>query len=154
VGSYANYGPKRYDNFEDEATVGVNLEFHLFDGLQTRHAIGRAERDAAIAHIRYESALREKSARAQDLLRELETAGRRAELGERRADTAREQQRLADLALRAGRGSLDQALGARERVVQLDRDAADGRFHQLEVWARLQRELGSLAQALGAAPAP
>ena len=63
--------------------------------------------------------------------------------------TALGQLEVADLNLQARRGSLDEALLARERRSLRAASAIEMRFAKLEVWARLHRELGQLADVLG-----
>ena len=146
VSGYTNYGPKRFDNFTDELWVGINLEIPLFDGFQSRHAIRGAERGAEIARLRYQSTVERKRARVRELLKRLETSQQRLEIAERRAKAAKEQQRLADVNLRAERGDLREALIAREQQIRFTREAIDSYFDQLALWASLQRELGRLSQ--------
>jgi len=157
VSGYTNYGPKRFDNFSDEIWVGINLEIPLFDGFQSRHAIRGAERGAEIARLRYQSGFERKRARVRELLKQLETSQQRLEIAERRAEAARAQQRMADVNLRAERGDLREALIAREQQIRFTREAIDGYFDQLALWASLQRELGRLSHEIlrstAAAPA-
>jgi outer membrane protein len=148
VSGYTNYGPKRFDNFTDELWVGINLEIPLFDGFQSRHAIRGAERGAEIARLRYQSTVERKRARVRELLKRLETSQQRLEIAERRAEAAKEQQRLADVNLRAERGDLRETLIAREQQIRFTWEAIDSYFDQLALWARLQRELGRLSQEI------
>jgi outer membrane protein len=148
VSGYTNYGPKRFDNFTDEAWIGINLAIPLFDGFQSRHAIRGAERGAKIARLRYQSAFERKRARVRELLKRLETSQQRLEIAKRRAGAAREQQRLADVNLRAERGDLREALIAREQQIRFTREAIDSYFDQLALWASLQRELGRLSHEI------
>jgi outer membrane protein len=148
VSGYTNYGPKRFDNFTDELWVGINLEIPLFDGFQSRHAIRGAERGAEIARLRYQSTVERKKARVRELLKRLETSQQRLVIAERRAKAAKEQQRLADVNLRAERGDLREALIAREQQIRFTREAIDSYFDQLALWASLQRELGRLSQEI------
>ncbi len=148
ISGYTNYGPKRFDNFTDELWVGINLEIPLFDGFQSRHAIRGAERGAEIARLRYQSTFERKRARVRELLKRLETSQRRLEIAERRSEAAREQQRLADVNLRAERGDLREALIAREQQIRFTREAIDSYFDQLVLWANLQREVGRLSQEI------
>lgn len=147
-GGYANYGIKRYDEFKDAGYVFVGMEIPLFDGLQTKHSIAGARKAAEIARLRYRSALAEKRSRMESLMRKLETATRRAELAARRGRSSRSQQRHADLELQAQRGDLDSALTARRRSASDAAVSIDRRFELIEVWARLQREMGILARRL------
>ena len=124
----------------------------VFDGSQTRHEIRGAEHGAQIASIRYESTLETKRATIRELLKRLETGRQRLAIARRRAETASEQQRLADLNLRAERGGLVEALAAREQLSRFEIEAIDAYFDQLELWASLQRELGRLSsEILGSA---
>jgi outer membrane protein len=148
ISGYTNYGPKRFDNFTDEIWVGINLEIPLFDGFQSRHAIRGAERGAEIARLRYQSGFERKRARVRELLRQLETSQQRLEIAERRAEAAREQQRLADVNLRAERGDLREALIAREQQIRFTQEAIDSYSNQLALWASLQRELGRLSHEI------
>ena len=155
VSGYANYGPQRYDNFPDEFWVGVDLSVPIFDGFQSRHAIRGAERGAEIARLRYQSSLDAKQARVRDLARRLETGRLQLELTRQRAAAAQEQQRLADLNLRAERAGLSESLAARERRALAASDAIDSEFEQLQLWGDLHRELGRLTDRIleGSAPA-
>jgi outer membrane protein TolC len=148
VSGYTNYGPKRFDNFTDEVWIGVNLAIPLFDGFQSRHAIRGAERGAEIARLRYQSTFERKRAQVRELLKRLETSRQRLEIAERRAEAAREQQRLADVNLRAERGDLRETLIAREQQIRFTREAIDSYFDQLALWASLQRELGRLSHEI------
>jgi outer membrane protein len=148
VTGYTNYGPKRFDNFKDELWVGINLSIPLFDGFQSRHAIRGAERGAEIARLRYQSTLERKRVRVRELLKRLETSQQRLEIAERRAEAAREQQRLADVNLRAERGDLRDALIGREQQIRFTREAIDSYSSHLALWASLQREVGRLSQEI------
>jgi outer membrane protein TolC len=148
VSGYTNYGPKRYDNFTDEVWVGVDLEIPIFDGFQSRHAIRGAERGAEIARLRYQSKFEFKRARVREFGKRLEMGRQRLEIVERRARAAQEQQRLADVNLRAERGGLRESLAAREERARLARKALDAELGQIELWASLQRELGRLTDEI------
>jgi outer membrane protein TolC len=154
VTGYSHYGIKRFDTYDDELWVGVDVQIPIFDGFHADHSVRGAEQGAAIARLRYDAALQSKQTQARDLLQRLETGRQRLALADRRAQAAAERQRLADLSLRAERGSLDAALAAREERARLEAEALDARFAQLELWASLQRELGRLASELAASPAP
>ena len=149
-GGYANYGIKRYDEFKDAGYVFVGMEIPIFDGLQTKHSIAGARKTAEIARLRYRSALAQKRFRVAGLIRKLETATRRAQLAGRRDESSRAQQSHADLQLQAQRGELSSALSARRRSAADSAAAIDRQFDELEVWAQLKKEMGSLA--LGLAP--
>jgi outer membrane protein TolC len=152
-GGYSHYGIRRYDDFDDELRVGVDVRVPLFDGFESRSAEAGARRSAEIARLARESLLADKRARVRELVRRLASSGTRSDLAQRVAATAQEQSRVADLGLSAGRGSLDSALAARERANRARARAIDARFDRLELWAELERELGRLADALGAPPA-
>jgi outer membrane protein TolC len=145
---YFNYGVKRFDNFEDEVRVGVDLQVPLFDGLKARSSVAGAVKSAAIARLRYESVREAKRARVRDLRRQLETARRQPALAARQAIIAEERLRLADVRLQGDRGSLDEALTAREQWGRDARVAIDTRFDAVVLWATLQREAGRLTAAI------
>ena len=149
-GGYANYGIKRFDEFQDAGYIFMGMEVPLFDGFQNHHAIGGAKKATEIARLRYRSGVASMRQGLVALNRELDVLARRAALAERQAASAAEQLAVADLNLDAERGSLDQALLARERRLLRETEAIELRFAKLEIWARLQRELGRLASALGA----
>jgi outer membrane protein TolC len=156
--AYNNYGTKRYDNFNDEISVGVDFTVPLFHGFHRQHAVAEALKSAEIARLRYESALGRKRVRIRDLMQRLAAAQKRPELAHQRARLARERQRLADLNLRAERGDLVQALAAREESDRAARAAIEADFKGASLWAELQRETGTLAAAIlgeeDAPPAP
>jgi len=155
VTGYSHYGIKRFDNYDDEFWVGINLSIPVFDGFQSTHRIRGAEDQARIAAIRYDSTLESKRARVRDLLKRLETGRQRLAIARQRAQTSSDQRRLADLNLRAERGGLAEALAAREQLSRFEMEAIDAYFDQLELWASLQRELGQLsAELLAATPTP
>jgi outer membrane protein len=159
VSGYSNYGPQRYDAYEDEIWVGVDLEVPIFDGGRTTHAIAGAQRQAEIARLRHQSTLDTKRARVRELVQRLDASIQRSELVQQRAAAAAEQLRLADLHLTAERGDVAGAVAARERHGQLARAAIASEYEQTELWGELQRELGRLSfEILGpvakASPAP
>ncbi len=84
----------------------------------------------------------------RELSRQLETAGLRLTLAERREATAREEQRLVDLRLQAGRERLMEALDAREETARDAGEAADARFARIDLWTELQHERGRLTDAI------
>lgn len=147
-GGYSHYGINRFDNFEDEFLVGIDFKLPLFDGFETKSAIGSASKSAEIARLRHRSALVAKRGRIRDLERQLRSVSEELELTGLQQETAHERRRLADLNLRAGRGTLNQALGARERYVRVLEEAAATRFRQIELWAEIQRDLGLLTQVI------
>jgi outer membrane protein TolC len=159
VSGYSNYGPQRYDAYEDEVWVGVDLSVPIFDGGRTNHAIAGAQRQAEIARLRHQSTLDTKRARVRELVQRLDASTQRSQLAQQRADAAAEQLRLADLHLTAERGDVSGAVAARERHGQLARAAIATEYERTELWAELQRELGRLSfEILGplakASPAP
>jgi len=150
VSGYSHYGPKRYDAYEDELWVGVDIEVPIFDGLRSNHAIQGAQRDAEIARLRYQQALAEKRAHVRELIWRLETGDERLGLARERAEAGAEQVRLANLNLQAERGDLRGAVSAREDHTRLALEAIDAEYEQVELWASLQREIGRLTfQVLG-----
>jgi outer membrane protein len=143
VTGYSHYGIKRWDNYDDEFWVGIDLSIPIFDGFQSTHQIRAAEDQARIASIRYDSALQTKRARVRELLKRLDTGRKRLAIARRRAELGSEQQRLAE------------ALAAREQLSRLETEAIDAYFDQLELWASLQRDLGRLSsKILGSGPPP
>jgi outer membrane protein TolC len=152
-GGYFHYGTKRFDSFEDEVAVGVDLKVPVFDGFRTASAIDSATRAAAAARLRYEAMRQGKRARVRDLARRLTALLQQPALADRRAAAATERQRLADLGLQAQRGTLVQALAARVDAAREAQAAIDARFDRVLLWATLQRETGRLATTLGGTPA-
>ncbi|MDJ0852521.1 MAG: TolC family protein [Myxococcota bacterium] len=152
VTGYTHYGVKRFDNYDDELWVGVDLSIPIFDGFQSKHNIKGAEHGAEIAQIRYESTLQSKRAEVRELVKRLETGRQRLEIARRRAETAREQQRLADLNLRSERGGLAEALAAREQVARYELQVIDLHFDQIQLWANLQHHLGRLTSQIVSLP--
>ncbi|MGI9590513.1 MAG: TolC family protein, partial [Myxococcota bacterium] len=144
VSGYSHYGPKRFDAFEDEVWVGVDINVPIFDGFRTGSEIRGAEREAQIARLRYQQTLKAKRARVRELIRRLENGESRLDLTQQRAETALEKIKLSDLNLQAERGDLRGSVDARERHTRLALEAIDSEFAQLESWALLQRELGRL----------
>jgi outer membrane protein TolC len=153
-GGYIHYGIKRFDNYEDELLVGVDLKIPIFDGFRAKNAIKGADKSSQIAQLRFRSILEAKRSRVSELAHQLRRSGERLELIERRVGTATEQQRLADLNLRAGRGALDESLAARERRTRFQHEAIDVRYRRVELWASMQRELGTLNAKLVASASP
>lgn len=145
VSGYSHYGPKRYDAYEDELWVGVDVEVPIFDGLRTSHAIKGAQRDAEIARLRYQQTLAEKRARVRELLRRLHAGVEKLDLARDRVEASAEQVRLANLNLKAERGDLGSAVTANENHTRLALEAVDTEYEQVELWASLQREVGRLA---------
>lgn len=147
-GGYVNYGIKRFDDYQDELFIGVDINIPIFDGFQTRSAVAGALKAAEVARLRYRSELDKKRVRIRELERLLASSSRRVALAERRADSAREQRRLADLNLKAERGGVAEAVFAHERSAFDTRNAIESRYDRLEAWATLQLEMGQLAATL------
>ncbi|MBW2273642.1 MAG: TolC family protein [Deltaproteobacteria bacterium] len=153
-GGYIHYGVKRFDNYHDEFLVGVDLKIPVFDGFEAKNAIRGADKTAQIAQLRFRSILEAKRSRVGELTHQLQRSEQRLELIERRIGTAAEEQRLADLNLRVGRGSLGQALSTREQRARFQQQAIDVRYQRVELWASLQRELGTLGKTVVGDVAP
>ena len=157
---YAYFGTDdRGDLYQDEVRVGLAIEVPIFDGFQAKHGIAAARKKAEIARLRHRSLLDRKRLRVRELIRQLEMAGLRQGLAERRETVAREEQRLVDLRLQAGRERLKDALTVREEAVRDAGAAADARFARIDLWAELQHERGRLTDAIlgssaGSASAP
>jgi len=146
---YAYFGTDdRGDLYQDEVRVGLAIEVPIFDGFQAKHGIAAARKKAEIARLRHRSLLDRKRLRVRELIRQLEMAGLRQGLAERRETVAREEQRLVDLRLQAGRERLKDALTVREEAVRDAGAAADARFARIDLWAELQHERGRLTDAI------
>jgi outer membrane protein TolC len=146
---YAYFGTDdRGDLYKDEVRVGLAIEVPIFDGFQAKHGIAAARKRAEIARLRHRSLLERKRLRVGELARQLETAGLRLALAERRASAAREEQRLVDLRLQAGRERLREALAARELAARDADAAADARFARIDLWTELQHERGRLTDTI------
>jgi outer membrane protein TolC len=146
---YAYFGTDdRGDLYKDEVRVGLAVEIPIFDGFQARHGIAAARKRAEIARLRHRSLLDRKRLRVRELIRQFEMAGLRQGLAERRETVAREEQRLVDLRLQAGRERLREALTAREEAVRDAAAAADARFARIDLWTELQHERGRLTDAI------
>lgn len=145
---YRHLGSKRYDNFEDEFLVAVDFEVPLFDGFRSRYAIEGANKSAEIARLRYRDMLERKRARVRELAERLKVTSSRPELAERRARTAEERLRVADVNLRVGRAMLDDALNARVAYARDAAEAIEAGFDRILLWATLQREVGTLSNAI------
>jgi len=153
-GGYFHYGTRRFDAFESELAIGVDLHIPVFDGFRTTNAIEGASEALEAARLRYESERASKRARLQELARQLATAAKQPELAERRARLAEERRRLADVALQSQRGSLAESVAARDEAIRARRAASDAFFQRVILWADYQREAGTLACALvGSEPA-
>jgi outer membrane protein TolC len=151
-GGYANYGIKRFDEFDDAGYIFMGMEVPLFDGFQNRYKVGGAQKTAEIARLRARSFATATRGRVEALNRELVLLARRASLAERRAVSAASQAEIAALNLDTRRGSIEAALAAHARHAERVVAAVEFRYARIEVWARLQRELGRLGSALGEPP--
>jgi outer membrane protein TolC len=145
---YLNYGAKRFDNFDDEFVVGIDLEVNLFDGFRTRHQIEGASKDAEIARVRYNSMLEEKRVRVRDLLERFQKTEKQPELARRRATMARNRMRLANLNLKAQRGTLEEALAVQFGYGRDAANAIEAQFERVLTWATLLREVGKLTDGI------
>jgi outer membrane protein TolC len=145
---YLNYGAKRFDNFDDEFVVGIDLEVNLFDGFRTRHQIEGASKDAEIARVRYRSMLEEKRVRVRDLLERFQRTEKQPELARRRAQMARNRMRLANLNLKAQRGTLEEALAVQFGYARDAAGAIEAQFDRVLTWATLLREIGKLTEGI------
>jgi outer membrane protein len=151
-GGYSNYGVKRFDNYPDAVQVGVNVDIPVFQGFKVQSAVEGASKGAEIARLRYRQALERKRAVVRDLTERLASALQGPALAARRASIAREQMRLAELNLRAQRGTLDEALAALDALVRDTQRETGADLDRVLIWAQLHRETGSLASKLGADP--
>lgn len=147
-GGYFHYGTKRFDAFEQEVAIGVDVNVPVFDGFRTSRNIDSATKAAEAARLRYEAMRNDKRARVRELQRALRVAARESALAERRVRIATERQRLADMSLQAQRGTLAQALEARAERARAALAAVDARLAGLRLWAQLQRETGRLKSSL------
>lgn len=145
---YLNYGAKRFDNFDDEFVVGIDLEVNLFDGFRTRHQIEGASKDAEIARVRYSSMLEEKRVRVRDLRERFQKTEKQPELARRRATMARNRMRLANLNLKAQRGTLEEALAVQFGYGRDAANAIEAQFERVLTWATLLREVGKLTDGI------
>jgi len=147
-GGYFHYGTRRFDSFESELAIGVDLHVPMFSGFKTTNAIEGASLALEAARLRYDAERERKRVRLKDLARRLATAQQQPALAERRARLADERRRLADLTLQAQRGSLSEALAARAEADRASRAAIDAYFDRILLWANLEREAGVLATTL------
>lgn len=147
-GGYFHYGTKRFDSFESELAIGVDLHVPVFSGFKTTNAIEGASLAVEAARLRYDAERERKRVRLKDLTRRLATTQQQPALAERRARLADERRRLADLTLQAQRGSLSEALAARAEADRASRAAIDAYFDRILLWANLEREAGVLATTL------
>jgi cobalt-zinc-cadmium efflux system outer membrane protein len=146
---YAYFGTDdRGDLYKDEVRVGLAIEVPIFDGFRARHGIAAARKKVEIARLRHRSLLDRKRLRVRELIRQLEMAGLRQGLAERREAAAREEQRLVDLRLKAGRERLKDVLDVREETARDAGEAADARFARIDLWAELQHQRGRLTDAI------
>jgi outer membrane protein TolC len=147
-GGYSHYGVNRFDNFEDELHVGVDLEVPLFTGFRIQHSVARATKAAQIARLRYRKTLESKRTRMRDLARQLAASQQRPQLANRKAKLAGERVRIADLNLRARKGGLDRALAARAESALEEEAAVEAEFERVIVWAQLKQEAGLLSDTI------
>jgi outer membrane protein TolC len=147
-GGYSHYGIKRFDNFPDETFVGVAMDVPVFDGLRSANAVAGARRSVEIAGLRDRAAVEERRRELQELAARLAERSERSALAERWAEAALERQRLADLRLRADRGSVSDALAAREDAARRLREAIDARFEAVDLWAVWHARAGNLTRAV------
>lgn len=147
-GGYFHYGVKRYDSFESEMAVGVDLHMPVFSGFKTMSSVEGASAALEEARTRYEAMHNQKRARLKELSARLGATRNQPELAERRARLADERLRLADLSLQAGRGTLGEALAARAEADRARRAAVDASLDRVLLWARMEHDRGGLANAL------
>jgi outer membrane protein TolC len=147
-GGYFHYGTKRFNAFEQEVAVGVDLKVPVFDGFQTTANVERATKAAEAARLRYDAVEADKRARSEELARRVGAAVQQEELASRRARISAERLRLADASLRGQRSSLGEALTARAEAVRDARAVVEAQLASVRAWAALQRERGRLAAAL------
>jgi outer membrane protein TolC len=147
-GGYFHYGTKRFNAFEQELAIGVDLKVPVFDGFQTTNNVERATKASAAARLRYQAVHEQKRARADDLERRVRAAVQQEQLAARRAKISAERLRLADASLQGQRGSLAEALAARTEAVRAARAVVEAQIESVRAWAALQRERGHLAVAL------
>jgi len=137
--------------------MSVNVAFRvpLFDGNRTKYQVADATKSVEIAGLRYRAVLEQKRARVRDLIGRLASGRERCDLAARRATLVRERVRLADLSLQAQRGSLAEAVAARDAFGRDAATAVDARYDRVQTWGDLLLESGRLAQVvLGEHPDP
>src|SRR5262245_16056072 len=147
-GGYFHYGTKRFDAFETEVAIGVDLHVPVFNGFKTSSAIAGASSALEAARLRYDAMRESKRSRLRELGRRLASTQKQPELAERRARLAAQRRRLADLALQGQRGTVSEALPARAEVDRDERAAIDAYFDRILLWATFEREAGALTTAL------
>jgi outer membrane protein TolC len=147
-GGYFHYGTRRFDSFESELAVGVDLKIPVFDGFQTSNTVDGATKAAEAARLRYDVMREDTRAHLRELMRQLRAALQEPAVAEKRAKMAAERQRLADLSLQGQRGSVGQALTARADASREARAAVEAKLAPLRLWAALQRETGRLTATL------
>ena len=151
-GGYFHYGTKRFDSFESEVAVGVDLHVPVFSGFKTTNDIEGARVALEAARLRYETEREKKRARLKELAQRLASTQQQPQLAKRRAQLAAERLRLADLALQEQRGNLPDALAARAEADRTARAAIDAELDRVLLWADLEREAGMLATTLVGEP--
>jgi len=150
-GGYFHYGTRRFDSFESELAVGVDLKIPVFDGFQTSNSVDGATKAAEAARLRYDAMREDTRAHLRELMRQLRAALQQPAVADKRAKMAAERQRLADLSLQGQRGSLGQAMAARVDATREARALVEAKLAPLRLWAAVQRETGRLAATLAPA---
>jgi outer membrane protein TolC len=156
---YSNYGPYRHDNYNDDVSVNLAFRLPLFDGNRTTYEVANASKSVEIAATRYRMVLESKRVRMRALVERVGSTRARADLAERRAVLVRERVRLADLSLQGERGTVAEAMAARDAFARDAAAAVDARYDSVQTWADLLDESGQLAhvvlaEPVGAEPAP
>jgi outer membrane protein TolC len=147
-GGYFHYGTKRFDSFESEVAIGVDLRVPVFSGFKTSSAVAGASTALEAARLRFDAVRESKRSRLRELARRLAVTQNQPQLAERRARLAAERRRLADLALQGQRGTVSEALATRDEADRAERAAIDAYFDRVLLWATLEREAGVLTTAL------
>jgi outer membrane protein len=147
-GGYFHYGTKRFDSFESELAIGVDLRVPVFNGFKTTSTVEGASTALEAARLRYDAVRESKRTRLRELAARLAASQQQPQLAERRARLAAERRRLADVALQAQRGELSSALAARDEADRASRAAIDAYFDRALLWAALERESGGLTTAI------
>ena len=147
-GGYFHYGTRRFDAFESELAIGVDLTVPVFNGFKTSSEIEGASSALEAARLRYDATRESKRSRLRELARRLVATQQQPQLAERRAHLAAERRRLADLSLQGQRGSVSEALAARTEADRASRAAIDASFDRVLLWASFEREAGALTTAL------
>lgn len=119
----------------DSFSYGVSVSWSIFDGLSTR-----GQRLSALAARRVTERAREQAierieGRLGSLERQIEFAGMRAELAQRRYDLARDGVRLTEQNFEAGIASRNAVNGVTNLAYQAELALADARRNELNLWA-------------------